>query len=88
MKKDKHVDPIPREFHSLEEAAEFWDTHDTADYPEAFRDVAVEARLKRRHFEVEIDEDVVKVLTAKARRKKSTMGRIASDILRRQLCAS
>ncbi len=32
----KHVDPIPKEFASYEEAAEFWDTHDTTDYPDNF----------------------------------------------------
>jgi len=31
--KPKHIDPIPDEFARYEEAAEFWDTHDTADYP-------------------------------------------------------
>jgi hypothetical protein len=28
----KHIDPLPEEFGSYEEAAEFWDTHDTTDY--------------------------------------------------------
>jgi len=40
----KHVDPIPEEFASYEEAAEFWDTHDTADYPDSFETVGVEAQ--------------------------------------------
>ncbi|MBI4641089.1 MAG: hypothetical protein HY731_10360, partial [Candidatus Tectomicrobia bacterium] len=39
MPKKKRVDPIPEEFSSEEEAAEFWDTHDTTDYPEAFHTV-------------------------------------------------
>ena len=37
MPKTKRIDPIPTEFASYEEAAEFWDTHDTSDYPSAFR---------------------------------------------------
>jgi len=39
MSKTKQVDPIPDEFHSYEDAGEFWDTHDTTDYPGIFRSV-------------------------------------------------
>jgi CopG antitoxin of type II toxin-antitoxin system len=55
-------DPIPEEFGSYEEAAEFWDTHDTTDYPENFVTVAVDAELQRRHYEIEIDEELIGVL--------------------------
>jgi len=37
-RKQRQIDPIPEEFATYEEAAEFWDTHDTTDYPDAFRD--------------------------------------------------
>lgn len=43
MSKKKRVDPILEEFDSYEDAAEFWDTHDTTDYPDAFR--TLEAKL-------------------------------------------
>ena len=43
MSKEKPVAPIPEEFASHEEAAEFWDTNDTTDYPDAFRTVEVVA---------------------------------------------
>ena len=46
--KRKGVDPIPDEFASYEEAAEFWDTHDTADYAESFETVSVEREFKHR----------------------------------------
>ncbi len=39
MSKTKQIDPIPDEFRSYEEAGEFWDTHDTADYSNIFRTV-------------------------------------------------
>jgi len=38
----KCVDQIPGEFENYEEAAEFWDTHDTMDYPNAFQTVEVQ----------------------------------------------
>ena len=54
--KQKQIDPIPEEFPSYEDAAEFWDTHDTTDYPDSFETVDVQSELRRRRYEVEIDE--------------------------------
>lgn len=70
MRKQKQIDPIPDEFSTYEEAAEFWDTHDTTDYPDAFRTVEVKSELRQRHCEVEIDSDVMKKLRARVRRKR------------------
>ena len=39
---------IPVEFASIEEAAEFWDTHSVADYWDEFTDVDIEVNLPRR----------------------------------------
>lgn len=85
MRKQKQIDPIPDEFSSYEEAAEFWDTHDTTDYPDAFRTVEVKSELRQRHYEVEIDSDVVNKLRARAKRKRVSLGNLASDLLRQQL---
>jgi hypothetical protein len=81
----KHVDPIPDEFASYEEAAEFWDTHDTMDYPDAFRTVEVETEFRGRHYEVELDEDVALVLQERARSLGTTPSRLASDLLRQRI---
>jgi predicted transcriptional regulator len=51
MSKKKTVEPIPNKFNSYEEAADFWDTHNTTDYPNDFRTVKVTAELKRRRYE-------------------------------------
>ena len=88
MRKKKQVDPIPEEFANYEEAAEFWDRHDTTDYPNAFRTVQVQSELRKRHTEIEIDADVIKVLRAQARRKGVTPSHLASDILRQRLAAN
>ena len=85
MLKQKQIDPIPDEFSSYEEAAEFWDTHDTTAYPDAFRNVEVKSELRRRHYEVEIDSDVLSKLRARAKRKRVSVGNLASDLLRQQL---
>lgn len=39
LRSKRVIDPIPDEFETLEEAAEFWDTHDTTDYLEFFEPV-------------------------------------------------
>jgi CopG antitoxin of type II toxin-antitoxin system len=82
----KRVDPIPNEFATYEDAAAFWDTHDTTDYPDAFQTVEVEeVALRQRRYEVEIDEDVVRMLQEQARKRDFPIGHLASDLLRQQL---
>lgn len=88
MGKRKNVEPIPEEFESYEKAAEFWDTHDTTDYLEAFTDVAVAVDLKGRRFEIAIDEDVMLLLRAKAKKTHARPGPLASRLLRKELTAS
>ena len=85
MRRRKQIDPIPDQFSSYEEAAEFWDTHDTTDYPDAFRTVEVKSELRKRRYEVELDSDVMKKLRARAKRKRVSLGNLASDLLRQQM---
>jgi hypothetical protein len=82
----KRVDPIPNEFATYEDAAVFWDTHDTTDYPDAFQTIEVEeVALRQRRYEVEIDEDVLRMLQEQARKRDLPISRLASDLLRQQL---
>lgn len=81
----KQVDPTPEHFDSYEEAAEFWDTHDTTDYLDEFHTIEVTATLHVRHFEVEIEEDVAQALQDKAKQHGVSIGHLASDLLRQQL---
>ena len=87
-RKYTQVDPIPDEFASYEEAAEFWDTHDTADYPEEFVTVHIETELRQRHYEVELDEDVVITLRRLATKKGIAVRELASELLRDRLLAA
>jgi hypothetical protein len=85
----KRVDPIPDEFATYEDAAAFWDTHDTTDYPDAFQIVEVEeVALRQRRYEVEIDEDVLRMLQEQARKRHLPISRLASDLLRQQLLST
>ena len=75
------IDPLPEEFASYAEAAEFWDTHDTTDSPDAFRSVETEGELRQRHYEVEIEPDLVRLLQEYARRRGSTVSQAVSLIV-------
>lgn len=85
MSKKKPVDPIPEEFSSYEEAAQFWETHDTTDYPEDFHIVEVNAKFRNRRYEIEVEADVVKVLQDRAKRRQVSISHLANDLLRQQL---
>ena len=85
MRRRKRIDPIPEEFASYEEAAEFWDKHDTTDYLEAFRTIEVTSELRRRHYEIEVEADVIKRLRQQARRKGVPSSQLANELLRQHL---
>ena len=78
-------DKLPEAFSSYEEAAEFWDTHDSTDYAEHLVAVEVDVDLKRRHFEIEVDEDVIRALEKRAGSEHIPAGRLANDLLKREL---
>ncbi len=84
---DKHkklVDPIPEEFASYEEAAEFWDTHDTTDYLDSFK-MLVEATLCNRQYEVKIDEDLLQIIHEQAQQRGVGLNQLVNTVLRETL---
>ncbi|HEX8070112.1 MAG TPA: CopG family antitoxin [Pyrinomonadaceae bacterium] len=83
--KRKQVEPIPEEFASYEEAADFWETHDTADYLDSFETVAVAAALKRRRYEVEIDEELMKALAEQAQKRGIAVSQLVSEMLKEKI---
>ena len=76
---------IPEEFSSDEEAGKFWDTHDSTDYLEDMAPVEADVRLETRHFEIEVDADVVNALRERARMEHVAASRLANDLLRKEL---
>jgi len=85
MSKKKRIDPLPDEFSSYGEASDFWDTHDTTDYLDAFRTVEAKTELKHRYYEVELDEDLAKILSIQASQTGTTVGRLIGELLRQQM---
>ncbi len=60
------IEPIPQQFANIEEAAEFWDRHDLADYWEQTEAVDFDVNLQHRRYLVAIDPDMVKKLATEA----------------------
>jgi hypothetical protein len=71
-------DPLPEHFSSLEEAAEFWDTHDSADYNEYFRDIEFEVDLKPRTHLVEIEGALYDKVRAIAKKKRVATNKLVN----------
>jgi hypothetical protein len=85
MTNKKKIDPIPEEFSSYEEAAEFWDTHDTTEYLQSSHPVKVVSEFRERLYQIEIDETVAQALRKIARQKGLTPSHLANDLLRQRL---
>ena len=65
----KQRDPIPQHFKSVAEAAEFWDSHDLADYWDLTQEVSVEVDIQRRVFLTALEPELAKKLVACARKQ-------------------
>lgn len=79
---------MPDESASLEEIAEFWDTHSAADYEDAFEPVDVEFDIQQRHFEVEVKEDVFQALRRRSQQLRVPVKEILDTLLRNDLLPS
>ena len=65
----KERDPFPAHFGSIEEAAEFWDTHDLSDYADLTREATFEVDIQRRVFLTALEPELAKRLTECAHRQ-------------------
>jgi predicted DNA binding CopG/RHH family protein len=83
--KQKQTKKISKDFSSYEEAAEFWENHDTTDFLNEFETVEAEVSLKRRRYEVEIDADLMPQLTQQANKRGVAVKNLVSDLLREKL---
>ena len=62
-------DPVPQHFKSIEEAAEFWDSHDLSDYWDPTREAEFEVDIQRRVFLTALEPELAKRLTDCARKQ-------------------
>ena len=83
--KQKQTKKINKDFSSYEEAAEFWENHDTTDFLSEFETVEAEVSLKHRRYEVEIDADLMPQLTQQANKRGVAVKILVSELLREKL---
>ncbi len=65
-KNNKHREPIPKEFKSIEELQDFWDTHSVADYEDLFKDVHFDVDLRSRKNLIAVEPTLMKELVKRA----------------------
>jgi hypothetical protein len=65
-------EPIPERFASIEEAADFWDMHDLADYADLVEDIPATIDLQSHRHLVALAPDLAARLSAEARRQGVT----------------
>jgi hypothetical protein len=69
VKNKKRNHSIPKHFSTPEEAGQFWDSHDSADYEENMIAVECQIDIKRRTFLVPLDRDLYRKVQSIARKK-------------------
>ena len=84
MPKDKKRE-LPKHFPSLEEAGEFWDTHDLGDYWDQTEEVTMSFRLKRKCHLFGIEPTLARKLHAAAAARGVSPETIANLWLREKL---
>jgi CopG antitoxin of type II toxin-antitoxin system len=68
-KNSQKRDPIPKHFKSIEEAAEFWDSHDLTDYWDMTSEAHFDVDIQRQTFLTALELELAKKLTACARKR-------------------
>ena len=76
---------MPENFESYEEAAEFWDTHDSTDFMDSLEEVEFEVDIQKRHYLIELDNDTATLLQERAKREHLSPTNLASKLLHRDL---
>lgn len=80
MGKDKNLN-----FETHEEAAEWFDTHDMAEYENWMQPVDFEFDLRRNRDWVELENDVARSIRKLARRQKMPTRKLVNELLREGL---
>lgn len=82
-KTTKPRDPLPEHFSSLEEAGEFWDTHDSGDYEEYFEDVECVFDIQKRT--ISVDSALYNEVRAIAKKKRIPADKLVSRWIKEKL---
>lgn len=69
VRSKKKRESIPEHFKSVEEAAEFWDSHDLGDYLDLTKEVNFDVDIQQRVFLAALEPELAKKLGECARRQ-------------------
>ena len=81
----RKIKQIPEEFKTYEEAAEFWDTHDSTEYEDVLEEVEMHVDIQKRHYLIELGKNTAQLLQKSALKKGVPPGYLASEILEKRL---
>ena len=84
---NRSTDPLPDEFSSDQEAADFWERHSLSEYEEFLEPADLDVAIQRRHFEIEVDQECFQALRETARKEQKPIKQLASEILKQKLRA-
>lgn len=87
MEKNKiKRDPLPASFKTVDEFVKFWDTHDTEDYPEAWREIPITVNIKtRRYPRILLEPQLAMRLNRRARAKGVSLSKLVNELLKETL---
>jgi len=84
-KTTKARDPLPEHFNSIEEAADFWDTHDSGEYEEFFKDVECTFDIKKRTHLISMDGSLYDEVRAIAKKKRIPTEKLVTRWIKEKL---
>ena len=73
MREHGTIDAVPEQFASMDAVAEFWDTHDLADYADLTTEVEFTVNLERRRYLVALEPELAERLAAEAHKRGLTL---------------
>lgn len=73
-------DEIPENFNSIEDAAQFWDTHSLADYHDQTKAIGMDFQITKRMRYIAVPENIYKKLAQKANQKHQTIRKMVYDL--------
>ena len=78
-------EPIPKHFRTMEEAGDFWDTHDLGEYWDQTEEASISFRLRRRRHLFAIEPGLARKIHAAAAARGVSPETIANLWLREML---
>ncbi len=79
-------DPLPEQFKTIEALTDFWDTHDTEDYPEAWREVRATVSMKTRKYpRIVLEPTLARQLDERARAQGVSLNELVNQLLKRDV---